>query len=494
MPRVDRRRGIQGGRRVRANRLGTATARGDRAVATCGARSCPQGRLVDAPQGGHDTLVQAAQCSGRSSCCCRRSYDKVERLKGNEEGHDTGLFAHWPAWPNRRRCAAPWRARASRRDRQWRAISCPASATISQRCARAPSLERHSLVPSRDPGRLVQRLQRPLPVCDGFMPGTERLRRTGNFYRGIAFADFPAERASRGAAPARDQPKWRRFIHACLHACIQGLHCTTGIRRGKGKSMALDFKLLHCQPAAIPCAPSLIGRPGTGISQAFVEIGRRKSEAAHDAFRPTTCTRLTSAIWQVGQSVAALWRCALPATRERCSAISSSFSLLSCRGQPAPSRTRAPVGDGYSYCRALRGLWLFGAVLQGCGAFRSTIPRCCEDGRRVGNSAALAVVWLSFDDKGCSATLRFLLCHQPQQDAALVIVGRRRQKITKFRDVCFTDKLLDDRGRIRFLLCQQLQQGATSVIVGRRRQKLTKFRYICSMDKLLGTSKNSLVF
>ena len=76
--------------------------------------------------------------------------------------------------------------------------SCSALATISQRCARTPWLERHSLVPSRDLGRLVQRLQRPLPVCDGFMPGTECLRRTGNFYRGIAFADFPAERASWG--------------------------------------------------------------------------------------------------------------------------------------------------------------------------------------------------------------------------------------------------------------------------------------------------------
>ena len=96
----------------------------------------------------------------------------------------------------------------------------------------------------------------------------------------------------------------------------------------------------------------------------------RKSEAAHDGFRPTTCTRLTSAVWQAGQSVASVWRCALPATRERCSAISSAFSSLSCRGHPAPSRTPAPVGDGYSCWRALRGLWLFGAVLQGLrGAF-----------------------------------------------------------------------------------------------------------------------------
>ena len=153
------------------------------------------------------------------------------------------------AHDHRRRCAALWRAGASQRDRQWRAISCSASATISQRCARTPWLKRHSLVPSKDPGRLVQRLQRPLPVCDGFMPGTECLRRTGNFYRGIAFADFPAERASWRAAPARDQPKWRRLIHACFHACIQGLHCTTGTRREKGMSMALDFKLLHYRSA-----------------------------------------------------------------------------------------------------------------------------------------------------------------------------------------------------------------------------------------------------
>jgi hypothetical protein len=76
------------------------------------------------------------------------------------------------------------------------------------------------------------------------MPGTECFRRTGNFYRGIAFADFPAERASRGAAPARDQPKWRRFIHACL----QGLHCTTGMRREKGMSMALDFDYFTTNP------------------------------------------------------------------------------------------------------------------------------------------------------------------------------------------------------------------------------------------------------
>jgi hypothetical protein len=60
----------------------------------------------------------------------------------------------------------------------------------------------------------------------------------------------------------------------------------------------------------------------------------------------------------------------------------------------------------------------------------------------VGDSAALTVVWLSFDDKGCSGTLRFLLCHQPQQDAALVFVGRGRQKLTKFRYVCSMDKLL----------------------------------------------------
>ena len=106
----------------------------------------------------------------------------------------------------------------------------------------------------------------------------------------------------------------------------------------------------------------------------FRSNGGRKSEAARDGFRPTTCTRLTSAVWQLGQSVASLWRCALPATRERCSAISSSFSSLSCRGQPAPSGTPAPVGDGYSCCRALRGLWLFGAVLQGLrGAFTSTM-------------------------------------------------------------------------------------------------------------------------
>ena len=105
-------------------------------------------------------------------------------------------------------------------------------------------------MPSKDPGRLIERLQRPLPVCDGFMPGTECLRRTGNFCRGIAFADFPAERASWGAAPARNQAKWKRLIHACLHACIQGLHCTTGTRREEGMSMALDFKLLHYQPAA----------------------------------------------------------------------------------------------------------------------------------------------------------------------------------------------------------------------------------------------------
>ena len=96
----------------------------------------------------------------------------------------------------------------------------------------------------------------------------------------------------------------------------------------------------------------------------------------HLPISPTTCTQLTSAVWQVGQSVASLWRCALPATRERCSAISSAFSSLSCRGQPAPSRTPAPVGDGYSCWRALRGLWLFGAVLQGLrGAFRAPCGR-----------------------------------------------------------------------------------------------------------------------
>jgi hypothetical protein len=45
--------------------------------------------------------------------------------------------------------------------------------------------------------------------------------------------------------------------------------------------MALDFELLHYQPATIPCAPSLNGRPDIGISQTFVK-------AAPDGFRPTT--------------------------------------------------------------------------------------------------------------------------------------------------------------------------------------------------------------
>ena len=42
--------------------------------------------------------------------------------------------------------------------------------------------------------------------------------------------------------------------------------------------MALDFKLLHYRPAAIPCASSLNGRPGIGITQTFVQIGGRKSQ------------------------------------------------------------------------------------------------------------------------------------------------------------------------------------------------------------------------
>ena len=58
---------------------------------------------------------------------------------------------------------------------------------------------------------------------------------------------------------------------------IQGLHCTTGTRREKGMSMALDFKLLHYQPAAIPCDPSLNGRPGIGISQTLPLPSARRS-------------------------------------------------------------------------------------------------------------------------------------------------------------------------------------------------------------------------
>ena len=77
---------------------------------------------------------------------------------------------------------------------------------------------------------------------------------------------FPNRTGVPGGRAARDQPKWRRFIHACLHACIQGLHCTTGTRRGKGLSRALDFNLLHYQPAAI-----------NGIS--YAEMQRLKPKA-----------------------------------------------------------------------------------------------------------------------------------------------------------------------------------------------------------------------
>ena len=40
--------------------------------------------------------------------------------------------------------------------------------------------------------------------------------------------------------------------------------------------MALDFKLLHYQPAAIPCDPSRNGRPGIGISQLSFKSGEKK--------------------------------------------------------------------------------------------------------------------------------------------------------------------------------------------------------------------------
>ena len=40
------------------------------------------------------------------------------------------------------------------------------------------------------------------------------------------------------------------------------------------------------------------------------------------------------------------------------------------------------------------------------------------------------------------------------------------------------------RGAPSLLFCQQFQQSATQVLVGRRRQKDTKFRYVCFMDKL----------
>ena len=266
--------------------------------------------------------------------------------------------------------------------------------------------------------------------------------------------------------------------------------------------MALDFKLLHYQPAAIPCDPSLNGRPGIGISQTFVQIGGEKAKGLTTVFgrRPVRDSlrqfgKLGSQSLHCGDA-----HCLQPENVvqqslrpfRRCRVAASLLHL----GHPLPLAmdthvAERYVGFGYSepFFKGCAEHFEHHVTGNGCSHFPGVAGLYLAVGDRlaaeVGDSAALTVVWLSFDDKGCSGTLRFLLCHQPQQDAALVFVGRRRQKITKFRYVCFTDKLLDDRGRIRFLLCQHLQQGAASVIVGRRRQKLTKFRYVCSMDKLL---------
>ena len=159
----------------------------------------------------------------------------------------------------------------------------------------------------------------------------------------------------------------------CLHPRLALYH---GHATGKGNVNGAGFQTASLPTRRDPVRP-FAERPARYWDIPNFRSNRgRKSEAAPDGFRPTTCTRLTSAVWQAGQSVASLWRCALPATREHCSTISSAFSSLSCRGQPAPSRTPAPVGDGYSCCRALRGLWLFAAVLQAMrGAFRAPCGR-----------------------------------------------------------------------------------------------------------------------
>ena len=62
--------------------------------------------------------------------------------------------------------------------------------------------------------------------------------------------------------------------------------------------MALDFKRLHCQPAAIPCEPLLNGRAGIGIIPTFVEVGGETMKGS----RRFSARRPASAVWQAVSS------------------------------------------------------------------------------------------------------------------------------------------------------------------------------------------------
>jgi hypothetical protein len=141
--------------------------------------------------------------------------------------------------------------------------------------------------------------------------------------------------------------------------------------RGSGWEVAAGPYLGGYSTGGLKCAAAAPPPPGVtpgGFYSRWWRFSLLRPEVA-----PTTCTTHFGSLasWAVSRFTVAM---RIACNRERCSAISSSFSSLSCRGQPAPSRTPAPVGDGYSCCRALRGLWLFGAVLQGLrGAFSSTM-------------------------------------------------------------------------------------------------------------------------